>query len=94
MRKGIASTAIAGKVHHPAWAAITPPVAATENIGPTLEIESGTRSLSSKDCDRRRVGAEGASGGSTAGIVAVLLIIGGCFHAREQQEEPIANCLQ
>ena len=41
---GSARMAIAGNVHHPACAAMTPPVAATEDTGPTLETESGTKS--------------------------------------------------
>ncbi|MDA8316533.1 MAG: hypothetical protein M0010_15395 [Actinomycetota bacterium] len=41
---GTARMAIAGSVHQPAWAAMTPPVAATENIGPTLDTDNGTRS--------------------------------------------------
>ncbi len=41
---GMARIPMAGSVHHPACAAITPPVAATENIGPTLETDRGMRS--------------------------------------------------
>src|SRR5579875_1971860 len=52
MMNGTARIPMAGSVHHPAWAAITPPVAATENIGPTLETDNGTRSRSPKDWAR------------------------------------------
>lgn len=41
---GIAINPIAGNVHRPAFAAITPPVAAIEKRGPTLETERATRS--------------------------------------------------
>src|SRR5580692_1716034 len=67
MMNGTARMATAGSVHQPASAAITPPVAATENIGPTLDTDSGTRSRKRNACASR-----GSSGSRSEGIDATL----------------------
>src|ERR1700722_16057255 len=67
MMKGTARMATGGNVHHPPGAAITPPVAATENIGPTLDTDSGTRSRKRNACASR-----GSSARRSEGIDATL----------------------
>src|SRR5580692_267873 len=62
MMNGTARMATAGSVHQPASAAITPPVAATENIGPTLDTDSGTRSRKRNACASRGSSATRSAG--------------------------------
>jgi hypothetical protein len=68
---------MAGNVHHPASAAMTPPVAATENSGPTLETDNGTRSQMRKDWRRRRCepsGSRSPRGGTLVTIRRTFLL--------------------
>ena len=83
---GTARTTMAGSVHHPACAAITPPVAATENNGPTLDTESGTKSHNPNDCFNDRASSFGGLTSLDITLFVVLKIISLSF--RQEYKSP------